>query len=86
MKELGHKVQIIVHIDSSAALGVLERKGIGKIRHLVVAESWMQAVIKQGKIYVAKIDGSANDADLMTKPLTRQAIDIIMERIGGEYM
>ena len=38
MREFGHEMKIVVHIDSSAALGVLLRKGIGKIRHLDVAD------------------------------------------------
>ena len=78
-------MQITVHIDSSAALGVLQRKGIGKMRHLDVADLWMQTAIRNNRLAVTKIDGTANDADLMTKPLTRQAIDAIMERLGSDY-
>ena len=86
LQELGCIVNIIVSIDSSAALGILQRKGIGKIRHLDVAQLWMQTAIRQWKLEVAKIDGAKNDADLMTKPLTRYAIDAIMERLGTEYV
>ena len=86
LQELGVVVRIIVSIDSSAALGVLLRKGLGKIRHLEVADLWMQSAVRNGKIEVVKIAGAINDADLATKPLTRQAIDTIMERLGAEYV
>ena len=86
LKEMGHIVSIVVHVDSSAAIGVLQRKGIGKIRHLDVADLWMQTAIRRGRLTVRKIDGSANDADLLTKPLTAHAISAIMERIGTEYV
>ena len=85
MRELGHEMCIRVHIDSSAAIGILQRKGLGKIRHLDVADLWMQSAIIRKKLEVVKIDGSANDADLMTKPLTLNGITAIMERLGNIY-
>ena len=85
LKEMGHEVKIVVHIDSSAAIGVLQRKGISKIRHLDVADLWMQSAIQKAQIAVQKIEGAANDADLLTKPLTAHAIADIMERMGTEY-
>ena len=85
MRELGHEMTIRVRIDSSAAIGVLQRKGIGKIRHLDVADLWLQTAIRNGRLIIEKIDGSENDADLMTKPLTANGIEAIMERLGNEY-
>ena len=86
MREIGHHMTIEVHIDSSAALGVLQRKGLGKIRHLDVADLWMQKALRDGKLELKKIDGALNDADLLTKPLTANGIWVIVERIGGEFI
>ena len=86
LMEMGHKMSIVVHMDSSAALGVLQRKGIGKLRHVDVADLWLQTAVRNKKVEVRKIDGKVNDADLMTKPLTSVAINIIMERLGNENM
>ena len=86
LKEMGHEARIVVHIDSSAAIGVLQRKGIGKIRHLDVADLWMQSAIRKGKLMVEKVDGAANDADLLTKPLAAHAMHTIMERLGTEHI
>ena len=86
MRELGHEMTINIHIDSSAALGVLMRKGIGKIRHLDVADLWMQKALREDKLQLKKIDGVWNDADLLTKPLTSHGIDTIMERIENEEL
>ena len=86
MLEMGYKMNIVVHIDSSAAIGILLRKGIGKVRHLDVADLWMQTAIRREKLELAKIEGAANDADLATKPLTGQGIADIMERLGTEYI
>ena len=42
MKDLGMTKKIIMEVDASAALGVIERKGIGKIRHLHTNAFWIQ--------------------------------------------
>ena len=42
MRELGHEMSIVVHIDSSAALAVVNRKGCGKVRHARVGQLWVQ--------------------------------------------
>ena len=44
----------------------------------------MQKAVREGKLELCKIEGALNDADLLTKPLTAQGIDTIMERIGSE--
>ena len=85
MRELGCEMSIRIYIDSSAALGVIQRKGIGKIRHLEVADLWLQKAVREDRMRIHKIDGILNDADLFTKPLTAQGISIIMERLWNEY-
>ena len=35
-RDLGLDLGIRLHLDASAALGILERKGVGKVRHLDV--------------------------------------------------
>ena len=34
--------QLKVHSDASAALGIVRRSGLGKVRHLHVQELWVQ--------------------------------------------
>ena len=84
MKELGYHMEIVVRIDSSAAIGILQRKGLGKIRHLDVADLWMQKILRDKKMELTKIEGALNDADLFTKPLTAHAIEAILWRMGSE--
>ncbi len=43
MKDLGLEVEsAVVALDSAAALGVIGRSGVGKIRHLDVGKLWLQ--------------------------------------------
>ena len=61
--------------DSSAALGIVHRKGSGKLRHIRVGMLWVQDKAKAGEVDYIKVDGSQNPADLMTKHLDNTSID-----------
>ena len=38
----GDACKVRMHVDASAALGVIQRKGMGKLRHLHTGASWIQ--------------------------------------------
>ena len=63
-----------VLVDSSAALGVVARKGAGKLRHVRVGQLWVQEKNESGELSYHKVKGSENPADLMTKALTANEI------------
>jgi hypothetical protein len=71
-----------VHADSSAAIGICQRSGIGKVRHLAVAQLWAQDLVRSKACRLYKVLGTENPADLMTKPLARAEIDGHLERLG----
>ena len=62
-------------IDSSAAKAIIERRGLGKTRHIEVADLWLQDQIREGKLVVKKISGNCNPADIGTKPLPGSQIE-----------
>ena len=66
--------RIILKTDASAALGVAQRFGIGKIRHIEVNQVWLQEKVYSGHIIVEKVGTDDNLADALTKPLTSQGI------------
>ena len=61
-----------VHVDSSAAIGVAQRRGCGKMRHVRVGTLWIQESVENGDLDIAKIHGEWNPADLLTKGLTEE--------------
>ena len=56
-----------LYTDSSAALGVANRTGLGKLRHLAVHLLWLQEKVRSGEICMYKVPGSQNPADVLTK-------------------
>ena len=56
-------------MDSSAALGVVARRGVGKLRHVRVGQLWVQEKAESGELRYKKVRGTQNPADALTKPL-----------------
>ena len=73
--DLGLSLGIKMRIDASAAIGIIRRRGLGKVRHIDVKDLWLQDEVKEGRIEVEKIPGLDNPADMGTKGLARADID-----------
>ena len=58
VKELGYDLKINIYTDSSAAIGITKRSGLGKVRHVQVQDLWVQAAAKSGKFIVNKVPGN----------------------------
>ena len=64
---LGVQVSVRLHTDSSAAKGISNPRGLGKLRHIELSELWLQEQVARGRIKVFKIRGEDNFADSLTK-------------------
>ena len=69
-----------VFVDSSAALGVVGRRGNGKLRHVRVGQLWVQQLAEDGDVQFLKIGGTQNPADLFTKHLPAMKIAELCSR------
>ena len=81
--DLGMPLALSVHADSSAAIGICRRSGIGRVRHLAVGQLWVQDHLRRGTFQLFKVRGDENPADLCTKHLARAAIDGLIEICGA---
>jgi hypothetical protein len=86
--DLGIYVKVALCTDSSAAVGICRRAGIGRVRHLAVGQLWVQELVRDGSVELYKVKGELNPADLLTKPLARAALDghlgrLRLLRLGG---
>ena len=48
-KDLGRVVPIRLHIDSSAALSMISRTGLGKAKHIEIQYLWLQEAVRNNK-------------------------------------
>jgi hypothetical protein len=71
-KDLGLDLDCELYCDSAAALGIAQRAGIGKVRHLRTQGLWVQEVRISGRVVYKKVLGEKNPADLLTKHMSAE--------------
>ena len=49
-----------IRTDASAAIGIANRIGIGKIRHIETNQLWLQQKVLEGKLVVSNVKGADN--------------------------
>ena len=81
VQDFGRNCALRVHVDSSAAIGICKRTGVGKVRHLDTRLLWVQELVRDGTLEVVKIAGVINPADLMTKNLNAECISAHLARL-----
>ena len=86
MAEMGMSARVRVWTDSSAAIGICGRSGLGKLRHVQTHTLWVQERVRSGAIELRKVNGLVNPADLFTKHLTsRDSVNQLIELFNCEY-
>ena len=85
-RDLGLHVSLLVVVDSSAAVGMVERSGVGRVRHLDVKDLWVQERLKRGAFCISRVPGEANPADVGTKPLTAKELQGKLEAVGARVV
>ncbi len=68
----------VMRIGASAAIGIISRRGGGKLRHIHTNELWFQENTASNEFYIENINGEVNIVDLGTKLLTVERITKLM--------
>ena len=63
--------EIVLITGAAAAIGIVRRRGLGRVRHLDVTDLWLQGKVRSKDIIVEKVAGADNPADALTKALAR---------------
>ena len=71
-----------VNTDASAAKGMANRRGLGKVRHIAVNQLWIQDRVAKGDLSINKVNGKENIADILTKHVSAEDIRVHLHRIG----
>ena len=79
---LGYDLKMFLYIDNSAARQVLQRSGVGRIRHLSTKLLWVQAKVRDELLAVKGIPSKQNVADLGTKRLGLKVLKPFMYHCG----
>ena len=79
---MGEKIRLKIILDNSAAKQVLQRSGVGRIRHLSCRVLWIQQLVKSKQLETSTIPTKENYADLGTKKLSRDRMQYLMNGVG----
>ena len=85
-RDLGISCRLNLHLDASATMCLVNRRGLGKAKHVDMQNLWIQEASKSGRFATKKVDTSANPADLMTKPIPKARIEQLMSLMGYEFV
>ena len=79
---LGYHVRLKLSLDNTAARHILQRSGVGRVRHLSCRLLWIQQHAKDKRLETASIPTKKNTADLATKKLSRDRMEYLMRMVG----
>ena len=79
-------LQLNVHTDATAAIGIAKRRGLGKVRHLHTTDLWVQETVRNGDVALHNVLGAENPADIFTKYLDRTIMEAAMKKLDLHYM
>ena len=85
IQSLGKTFGALIYSDASAALGVIQRQGLGRLRHVDCSFLFVQALNADKVLQYAKVVGQDNPADLGTKGLCSEALKKHIGFVGGDF-
>ena len=85
-KDLGTSCGLNLHLDASATMCLVNRRGLVKAKHVDVQNLWTGIIQVRQVRFTKKVGTSVNPAGLMTKPLPKPKIEQLMSIMGYELM
>ena len=85
-KDRGTHMNGVVLGDASAALAIVARRGLGKLRHLYTNFLWIQEKAAKGDLSFEKVAGVDNAADLFTKTLSWNVIQSRIQKLSSQFV
>ena len=81
--EAGLKVR--VGMDATAAMGIVQRRGLSKFRHVEVDVLWVQKQQARRLLPLKKVLGTKNPSDMMTKNVPSTAMELYLDMLNLKF-
>ena len=75
-----------VGMDASAAIGIVQRQGISKLRHVAVDVLWIQEQQARRLLPLRKVPGPRNPSDMGTKNVAVALLDQYLDQLNLEVV
>ena len=83
--DLAHPSSLTVGSDSSAAIAMTKRKGLGKVRHISLRYLWVQQKLTEEEFDLEQTKSATNVGDIGTKHLAHAVLARHMKALGYEW-
>ena len=72
--------------DATAAIGIVDREGLGRVRHLATGDLWIQQRVRNGDFSISKWPGKENVSDIGTKGVDGPTLSRHLETLGYTFL
>ena len=81
--EMGFPMSIVLQLDSTAAIGMIQKRGTGRARHIDLRHLHLQSKLRDGTISaLEKVATATNVADIGTKYFSADRLEELMSQLG----
>ena len=77
--------RVSIGMDASAAIGIAQRNGLNKVRHVEVDVLWLQEQMARRLLPIGKIPGPQNPSDMCTKNVGVALIEQYLKQLNIYY-
>ena len=82
LAEINLHPELVLFSDSASGTAAVERRGLGRMRHINIKELWLQDEIREKRLSIRRVASSVNMADAFTKPLPRPKFQQLLQALG----
>ena len=82
MKSFGVDANLNLYTDASAAVGIAQRQGSGRVKHLQCRQLWIQEKLGNKELAIIKIPREINGSDLLTHHWNAREANLHFQRMG----
>ena len=86
LRDFGKSSGMILLMDARAAIGMLEKRGLGSTKHIDTKSMWLQGSMRRTDITLHNIDTRFTPADLMTKLLISEDLSKHCKYLGDHFV
>ena len=84
LQQCGEYVGLELKTDASAAVGVCQRSGAGRVKHLEIKQLWLQGKVAERRLALTKIPRTEKFSDLLTHHCSSVDMQAHLSGVGAQ--